>query len=116
MERLREENEDLKHAQDALSAELERKFIEQNTKQKKEYEQKLEELKKVSEENIDERLDASVKRILQQNRRMAEELRLHVQETDELQREKKVGGRTGGGEVGGQSAYNMEGLRCQGTI
>lgn len=36
---------------------------------------------------MDERLDASVKRILQQNRRMAEELRLHIQETDELQSE-----------------------------
>jgi hypothetical protein len=28
---------------------------------------------------VDERLDASVRRILQQNRRMAEELRIHVQ-------------------------------------
>mmetsp|Transcript_12897 Transcript_12897/g.15564 ORF Transcript_12897/g.15564 Transcript_12897/m.15564 type:complete len:487 (-) Transcript_12897:254-1714(-) len=89
MERLREDNEELRQAQEAKAAELERKFIEQNTKMKKEYEQKLEELKKSSEEDIDERLDASVKRILQQNRRMAEELRLHVQETDELQREKR---------------------------
>lgn len=90
MERLREDNEELRQAQEAKAAELERKFIEQNTKLKKEYEQKLEELKKSSEEDIDERLDASVKRILQQNRRMAEELRLHVQETDELQREKRL--------------------------
>jgi len=28
---------------------------------------------------VDERLDAAVKRILQQNRRMAEELKIHVQ-------------------------------------
>jgi len=69
---------------------LERKFIEQNTQLKKEYEQKLEELKKSAEEDIDERLDASVKRILQQNRRMASELRLHVQETDELQHSKRI--------------------------
>ena len=59
----------------------------------------------VSEENIDERLDASVKRILQQNRRMAEELRLHVQETDELQRERKVPE----GEHGGPGASALEG-------
>ena len=39
----------------------------------------MEELKKAAEEEIDERLDASVKRILQQNRRMAEELKIHVQ-------------------------------------
>eukprot|EP00976_Prorocentrum_cordatum_P089659 1187811-Prorocentrum_minimum.AAC.1 len=90
MERLREINEELKHQQEIKMAEMERKFIEQNTKLKKEYEQKLEELKKSCEEDIDERLDASVKRILQQNRRMAEELRLHVLETDELQREKKL--------------------------
>ena len=90
MERLRVECEELRAGQAARAAELERKFIEQNTKLKKEYEQKLEDLKKSAEEDIDERLDASVKRILQQNRRMAEELRLHVQETDELQREKKV--------------------------
>lgn len=43
-----------------------------------------------AEEDIDERLDASVKRILQQNRRMAEELRLHIQETDELQAEMRA--------------------------
>jgi len=90
MERLRDANEALVAAQEQTAAELERKFIEQNTKMKKEYEQKLEELKKSCEEDIDDRLDASVKRILQQNRRMAEELRLHVQETDELQRQKRL--------------------------
>ena len=47
-------------------------------------------MKRAATEDIDERLDASVKRILQQNRRMAEELRLHVQETEELQREKTI--------------------------
>ncbi len=46
---------------------------------RKEYEQRLEELKKSAEEEVDERLDASVKRILAQNRRMAEELKIHVQ-------------------------------------
>ena len=37
-----------------------------------------------------ERLDASTKKILFENRRMAEELRLQVGETDELQRAKKA--------------------------
>lgn len=90
MARLREENEDLRQSQEARAAELERRFIEQNTKQKKEYERRLEELKKASEEDVDERLDASVKRILQQNRRMAEELRLHVHETDTLTHERRL--------------------------
>ena len=39
----------------------------------------MEELKKSADEALDERMDASVKRILQQNRRMAEELKIHVQ-------------------------------------
>lgn len=42
------------------------------------YLQKLEELKRSQEEELEERLDAGVKRILAANRRMAEELRLHV--------------------------------------
>ena len=46
---------------------------------RKEYEQKMDELKKSTDASLDERLDASVKRILQQNRRMAEELKIHVQ-------------------------------------
>lgn len=40
--------------------------------------QKLEELKRSQEEELEDRLDAGVKRILAANRRMAEELRLHL--------------------------------------
>lgn len=40
--------------------------------------QKLEELKHAQEEELEDRLDAGVKRILAANRRLAEELRLHV--------------------------------------
>ena len=40
--------------------------------------QKLEELKRAQEEELEDRLDAGVKRILAANRRLAEELRLHV--------------------------------------
>jgi hypothetical protein len=40
--------------------------------------QKLEELKRSQEEELEDRLDAGVKRILAANRRLAEELRLHV--------------------------------------
>jgi chromosome segregation ATPase len=88
--RLRGENEELREELETQSQDLERKYIEQNARLKHEYEQRLDELKKGAEEDIDERLDASVKRILQQNRRMAEELRLHIQETDELQTEMRT--------------------------
>lgn len=88
--RLKEENQKLKEKLEQQRSELERYYLELNTKIRKEYEQKMEELKKAAEEEIDERLDASVKRILQQNRRMAEELKIHVQETDMLQQEVRL--------------------------
>lgn len=59
-------------------------------KMKKEYEQRLEEVKKSQEEVMDDKLDASIKRILQQNRKMAEELKMHMKETDTLQSEVKI--------------------------
>jgi hypothetical protein len=40
--------------------------------------QKLEELKRAQEEELEDRLDAGVKRVLAANRRLAEELHLHV--------------------------------------
>ena len=90
MEKLKTDNKEMKRIQEEELAEMERKFVEQNTKQRKDFEQRLEALKRSAEEDIDERLDATVKRILQQNRRMAEELRLHVQETDELKKAKDI--------------------------
>ncbi|QDZ23483.1 basal body-orientation factor [Chloropicon primus] len=88
-EALKDEIRELKQGEDHRLRELERKFIEQNNKQKVEFEQKIEHLKRNAEADIDERLDASMKRILQQNRKLAEELHMHVQETSILQRDKK---------------------------
>jgi urease accessory protein UreE len=42
------------------------------------------------EEDVDERLDASVKRILQQNRRTAQELQLHMDESSLLLKENQI--------------------------
>ena len=44
---------------------------------KREFEQRLEEVKKRGEEELDEHLDAQTRRILGHNRRLAEELRMH---------------------------------------
>jgi len=71
-------------------AAMERKFFEEKGKLQREYKQMLAEMKKTSQEEAVERLDASTKKILFENRRMAEELRLQVQETDELQKAKKT--------------------------
>jgi len=68
---------------------LERKFLEEKNRLQKEYKQMLAEMKKSSQEEAVERLDSSTKKILFENRRMAEELRLQVGETDELQKAKK---------------------------
>jgi len=68
---------------------LERKFLEEKNRLQKEYKQMLAEMKKSSQEEAVERLDSSTKKILFENRRMAEELRLQVGETDELQQAKK---------------------------
>ena len=69
---------------------LERKFLEEKNRLQKEYKQMLAEMKKSSQEEAVERLDSSTKKILFENRRMAEELRLQVAETDSLQKTKKV--------------------------
>ena len=69
---------------------LERKFLEEKNRLQKEYKQMLAEMKKASQEEAVERLDQSTKKILFENRRMAEELRLQVGETDELQKAKKT--------------------------
>jgi len=69
---------------------LERKFLEEKNRLQKEYKQMLAEMKKSSQEEAVERLDSSTKKILFENRRMAEELRLQVAETDALQKTKKV--------------------------
>ena len=87
MDMMRVRDEERRLQNELQTAELERKFIEQHTRLKRDYDLRLEDLKRAADEDIDEKLDASVKRILQQNRRMAEELRMHVKETDELQRQ-----------------------------
>ena len=60
---------------------MERKLIEEKARLQKEAMAKLSEIKRSSEEGVLNRLDLSTKRILQQNRRLAEDLRLHVAET-----------------------------------
>lgn len=69
---------------------MERKFFEEKARLQKEYKQMLAEMKKTSQEEAVERLDASTKKILFENRRMAEELRLQIRETDELQKVNKA--------------------------
>jgi len=84
--RLREElaQEQEAHRQAMIS--VERKLIEEKNRLQKEAHAQLMEIKRNTDEEVVNRLDVSTKRILQQNRRLAEDLKLHVQETAELQK------------------------------
>jgi len=84
LEALTIEKKDLEEQQSETVVKMERKFIEEKARLQKDINKKLVAFKKASEEKVNENLDASTKRILMQNRQMADELRLHVQETNEL--------------------------------
>ena len=84
LEDLNREKKELEERQSETVIKMERKFIEEKARLQKDINRKLLAFKTASEEKVNENLDASTKRILMQNRQMADELRLHVQETNEL--------------------------------
>ncbi len=84
LEDLQREKKELEERQSETVIKMERKFIEEKARLQKDINRKLLAFKTASEEKVNENLDASTKRILMQNRQMADELRLHVQETNEL--------------------------------
>jgi len=90
LEQGQQERQDMAHEHKLALDSMERKFLEEKGRLQKEYKQMLAEMKKTSQEEAVERLDSSTKKILFENRRMAEELRLQVQETDELQKSKRT--------------------------
>jgi myosin heavy subunit len=88
LERVHQELHDVQAAHKEAMTGVERKLIEEKTRLQKEAHAQLMEIKRNTDEEVVNRLDVSTKRILQQNRRLAEDLKLHVQETAELQRVK----------------------------
>ena len=78
LERGNLERSDLEADHKEMLAAIERKFFEEKGRLAKEYKQMLAEMKKSSQEEAVERLDASTKKILFENRRMAEELRVQA--------------------------------------
>ena len=67
--------------------EMERELLARVGALKRECDERVERARKHAEATMDRKMDQSVKRILAQNRKMADELRLHVAETDVLQRQ-----------------------------
>jgi len=88
--KLASENEQLRLDNERELNEKEREYMDMNRTLKRDYEAKLQSLKRQTEEDIDERMDVSVKQVLHQNRVMAQELLIHVSELGGLQNKNKV--------------------------
>lgn len=60
-------------------SEAEQQYVNTGQRVRKEFEAKLEEVRRAGEEDIHLRMDAGTKRIMQQNRSLQEELRIHIE-------------------------------------
>ncbi|MCO5590790.1 hypothetical protein L7F22_044765 [Adiantum nelumboides] len=70
--------------------ELERKYIEQGNHLRRDYEKSLAEIRKQLEQEIEEHVGSKIMHILQDNERLKEELSMHVDVTNGLQKEKSA--------------------------
>ena len=69
---------------------LERKFLEDKSRAKIEQEARIAEIKRLAREEAQKGLDSDTRKIVTDNRRMAEELRFQLKTTEELQRDKRI--------------------------
>ncbi len=60
-------------------SEAEQQFVNTSQRVRKEFEAKMEEVRRAGEEDVHLRMDAGAKRIMQQNRSLQEELRIHIE-------------------------------------
>ena len=60
-------------------SEAEQQFVNTSQRVRKEFEAKLEEVRRAGEEDVHLRMDAGTKRIMQQNRSLQEELHIHIE-------------------------------------
>ena len=72
-----EECEELRRRLDQKAADGERRLIAERVELTREWERRFEDLKRSMEASVEDRYDSGVKRILEQNRRMVAELKLH---------------------------------------
>mmetsp|Transcript_19366 Transcript_19366/g.45329 ORF Transcript_19366/g.45329 Transcript_19366/m.45329 type:complete len:477 (+) Transcript_19366:132-1562(+) len=82
----RQELTDMQAAHRDAFAQLERKLFEEKQRVQREAADKVDQIKRHSEEEVVSRLDVSTKQIRQHNRKLTEDIRLHVQETEEVTR------------------------------
>eukprot|EP00958_Prasinococcus_capsulatus_P024971 scaffold4044_cov399-Prasinococcus_capsulatus_cf.AAC.19 len=86
LQQLRQQTVELQQQHEEHLTEMEQRFILQNATMKSEYQDQLQLLARSAKEDVHQRLNATVKGVLGQNQLMADELRLHTQETSLLQR------------------------------
>ena len=82
-----QEMEDMRVKFKLAASEMEHKFYQEKVRLSSEFETKLNALKKSSQEEVIQRLDASTKKILLDNKKLEEDLSMHISATDELLKE-----------------------------
>lgn len=76
---LRQSNSKLQEELNQQKYNLERNFVDRTGQMKRDFEKQLHEQKRIAEEDIDSKMDDMVKRILDQNKQMSHELKLHIE-------------------------------------
>ena len=60
-------------------AEVEKQYVDTSQRLRKEFESKLVEVRRAGEEDVHLRMNAGTKRVMQHNRSLQEELRIHIE-------------------------------------
>lgn len=64
---------------DAQMADVEKQYVDSSQRLRKEFETKLVEVRRAGEEDVHLRMNAGTKRVMQHNRSLQEELRIHIE-------------------------------------
>lgn len=64
--------------------EVEKQYVDSSQRLRKEFESKLVEVRRAGEEDVHLRMNAGTKRVMQHNRSLQEELRIHIEVRPEL--------------------------------
>lgn len=66
-------------------AQVEKQYVDTSQRLRKEFESKLVEVRRAGEEDVHLRMNAGTKRVMQHNRSLQEELRIHIEVSFHLQ-------------------------------
>lgn len=86
---LRESNRKLEEQINRQKYELERDFVDQTGRLKRDFDDQLQEQRKAAEQNIHVRMHDVVKQIVDQNKQLSHELKLHIEVSQVLSMQHK---------------------------